>query len=154
MSPSSPYGNFVLLCLVSLVLWWHALAATFGLALRNAAYTHILLILPISIALIVSEWRSPKVQPEPNFRSGLALLVLAVLIGVAGRGWCASRRTWSGPWHVGGRHLVDGVVRLLFRQPDVPNVCFSGSLAQFVGKRAVEKAAPWKSPKAGLSPSA
>src|SRR5271166_6799382 len=29
-----------------------------------------------------------------------------------------------------------------------------GSLAQFVGKRAVEKAAPWKSPKTGLSPSA
>ena len=29
-----------------------------------------------------------------------------------------------------------------------------GSLAEFVGKRAVEKAAPWKSPKAGLSLSA
>ena len=29
-----------------------------------------------------------------------------------------------------------------------------GSLAEFVGKRAVEKAAPWKSPRAGLSPSA
>ena len=27
----------------------------------------------------------------------------------------------------------------------------NGSLAEFVGKRAVEKAAPWKSPKAGLS---
>src|SRR5271157_3913402 len=30
----------------------------------------------------------------------------------------------------------------------------SGSLAEFVGKRAVEKAAPWKSPRAGLSSSA
>src|SRR5271157_1477359 len=29
-----------------------------------------------------------------------------------------------------------------------------GSLAEFVGKRAVEKAAPWKSPRAGLSSSA
>jgi hypothetical protein len=29
-----------------------------------------------------------------------------------------------------------------------------GPLAEFVGKRAVEKAAPWKSPRAGLSPSA
>jgi transposase len=29
-----------------------------------------------------------------------------------------------------------------------------GSLAQFVGKRAVEKAAPWKSPRTGLSHSA
>jgi hypothetical protein len=30
----------------------------------------------------------------------------------------------------------------------------SGSVAEFVGKRAVEKAAAWKSPPAGLSPSA
>jgi hypothetical protein len=29
-----------------------------------------------------------------------------------------------------------------------------GSVAEFVGKRAVEKAAAWKSPPAGLSPSA
>jgi hypothetical protein len=29
-----------------------------------------------------------------------------------------------------------------------------GSVAESVGKRAVEKAAPWKSPKAGLSHSA
>ena len=87
MSPSSPYRSFALLCLVSLVLWWHTLVATFGLALRNDAYTHILLILPISIALIVSEWRSRKAQPEPNFRVGLALLVLAVLIGFIGGRW-------------------------------------------------------------------
>jgi hypothetical protein len=31
---------------------------------------------------------------------------------------------------------------------------FFGSVAEFVGKRAVEKAAAWKSPPAGLSPSA
>ena len=30
-------------------------------------------------------------------------------------------------------------------------VTFYGSIAQFMGKRAVENAAPWKSPKAGLS---
>src|SRR5208283_5775691 len=87
MSPSSPYRGFVLLCLVSLVLWRHTIVATFGLALRNDAYTHILLIIPISISLIVSEWRSRKPQPEPNFRAGLALLVPAILIGVIGGGW-------------------------------------------------------------------
>src|SRR5271157_2549802 len=90
MSPSSPYCNFALLCLVSLVLWRHTIVATFGLALRNDAYTHILLIIPVSIALIVSGWRSQKAQPEPNFRVGLVLLVLAVLIGfIEGR--------WRGP---------------------------------------------------------
>jgi exosortase len=88
MSRWYAYARFVLLCLVSLVLWRHALAATFGLALGNAAYTHILLILPLSMALIVSEWRSRKARPEPNFRAGLVLLLLALLLGlIGGRAW-------------------------------------------------------------------
>jgi len=69
------------------VLWRHTIVATFGLAVQNNAYTHILLIIPVSITLIVSEWRSQKAQAEPNFRSGLALLVLAVLIGFIGGRW-------------------------------------------------------------------
>src|SRR5208337_4999468 len=87
MNRSYAYPRFVLLCLVSLVSWRTAIIATLGLALRNDAYTHILLIIPISISLIVSEWRSRKPQPEPNFRAGLALLVPAILIGVIGGGW-------------------------------------------------------------------
>jgi exosortase len=83
----SPYRNFVLLCVVSLVLWWHTLLSTLMLALRQDAYTHILLILPISFTLVFSEWRSRKAQPEPDFRSGLALLVLALLIGFIGAIW-------------------------------------------------------------------
>lgn len=69
------------------MLWWHTIVATFGLALRNDAHTHILLIIPVSIALIVSEWRSQNVQPEPKFRSGLVLLVLAILIDFIGSRW-------------------------------------------------------------------
>ena len=87
MIPSSPYRSFVLLCLVSLVLWGHTIVATFGLALRDDAYTHILLIIPVSIALIFTEWRSRKAQPETNFLSGLALLLLAILIGFIGGRW-------------------------------------------------------------------
>jgi len=83
----SPYRNFLFLCVVSVVLWWHTILATLVLALRHDAYTHILLILPISFGLIFLEWRSRKTQPEPDFRSGSALLVLAVLIGfMCGRG--------------------------------------------------------------------
>ena len=83
----SPYRNFLFLCVVSVVLWWHTILATVVLALRHDAYTHILLILPISFGLIFLEWRSRKTQPEPDFRSGSALLVLAVLIGfMCGRG--------------------------------------------------------------------
>src|SRR5271157_5584133 len=87
MSPSSPYRSFILLCLVSLVLWWHTLVAILALALRNNAYTHIFLILPISAALIFLEWRTRKAQPEPNFRAGLALLVVAILIAFIGGRW-------------------------------------------------------------------
>ena len=89
MSPSSPYRSFALLCLVSLILWWPTLVTTLALALRNDKYTHILLIIPISIALIFLEWRSRKAQPEPNIRAGLALLVPAVLIGFIGARWWA-----------------------------------------------------------------
>jgi len=87
MSPSSLYRSFVLLCLVSLVLWWHTLVATFGLALRANEYAHTLVIIPLSIALIFTEWRSRNAKPEPNFRTGLALLALAVLIGFIGGPW-------------------------------------------------------------------
>jgi exosortase len=87
MNLSSPYHRFALLSLVSVFIWWHALVTTFALAFGNDAHTHILLILPISVALIYSAWTSRKLQPEPNFRAGSALLVLAALIGFIGGGW-------------------------------------------------------------------
>ncbi len=87
MVASFSYRSFIVLLVASVFLWRHALVATFGLALRNDAYTHILLILPISIALIFSEWRSRNAQPVPSFRAGPALLLLAVLIGLVGAGW-------------------------------------------------------------------
>ena len=43
---------------------------------------------------------------------------------------------------------------VLPRGTAVPRASIIGSVAEFVGKRAVEKGAPWKSPKAGLSPCA
>lgn len=102
---------FVLPWLASLVLWWHALVATFGLTLRNDAYTRTVLIIPISIALVASERRSQKAQPEPNVRAGMALLALAVLIGLIGYGWWGfcyrPARGASSPWYVDGCHFVD-----------------------------------------------
>src|SRR5208283_1489244 len=83
----SPYRSFLFLCVVSVVLWWHTIVTTVALALRSDEYTHIFLILPISVSLILSEWRSRRARPEPNFRAGSALLVLAVLIGFIGGVW-------------------------------------------------------------------
>lgn len=46
---------FISLIVASLVIWYQPIVSTIKLALHNDAYTHILLILPISIALIFSE---------------------------------------------------------------------------------------------------
>jgi exosortase len=43
---------FLVLCALSILLFWSSLADVFRLALSNDGYTHILLILPLSIALV------------------------------------------------------------------------------------------------------
>jgi len=66
------------------------LVDTFALALRDDACTHILLILPISAALIFLEWRSLRPMIAPNVRTGSALLATAVLVAGLVSGWSAS----------------------------------------------------------------
>lgn len=87
MTPASWYRVFAVLWVVSLIIWWQAIAATLALALRQDAYTHTLLILPISIGLIAMEWKKRKWMPTPSIRVGSAVLGLAILIGLAGLRW-------------------------------------------------------------------
>jgi exosortase len=72
---------FAFLCVASIVLWRHALLATVGLALGNDAYTHILLILPLSIGLIYMDSKTVGVDALPSYGAGVALLIAALLIG-------------------------------------------------------------------------
>ena len=82
---------FAFLCAVSIVFWWHSLVVTLELALANDAYTHILLIFPLSAALIYldSKYMNSKapdsealrIRPQPSPRIGAALLALALVIG-------------------------------------------------------------------------
>jgi exosortase len=95
----SPYlGSAIgvaILTAASLLFWWRALGDTLGLALASEAYTHILLILPLSAALIYvdskcldSKYRDSKalrIDPQPSPRIGSALLALALLIGCYAR---------------------------------------------------------------------
>jgi exosortase len=81
----APSLKFVFLCGISLAVWWHPLIKTFALALRNDAYTHIFLILPISTALVLLRWKSLEFFLEPSIRIGSALLVAAVLIAGVGK---------------------------------------------------------------------
>ena len=87
VTPAFSYRLFAALCCMSLLIWWEPITATLALALRQDAYSHILLILPISIILVVLEWKRETWQPKPGIRPGSILLVLAILIGVAGLRW-------------------------------------------------------------------
>ena len=58
----------------SIAIWWHPLAADMKLALSSDAHTHILLILPLSIALIYSQAREFQFTREPGLWPGLIIL--------------------------------------------------------------------------------
>lgn len=87
--PRHQLSSFLLVA-VSLLVGWRPLLDTFTLALQNYEYTHILLILPISAALIFMERQSLRPMTAPNVRAGSALLALAILVAVAVRGWSTS----------------------------------------------------------------
>ena len=81
---------FGFLYAVSILFWWHPLVSTLRLALANDAYTHILLILPLSAALIYmgskyGDSKALRIDPQPSPRIGAALLALGLLIGCYAR---------------------------------------------------------------------
>jgi exosortase len=73
------------LCAASIAFWWFPLVATFRLALTNDAYTHILLILPLSAALVYMDSKAFPISPRPNPVLGTSLLVVAFLLGCYAR---------------------------------------------------------------------
>jgi len=85
MARIPPSLRFVLLCVISLVVGWHSLFSTLVLALRVDEYTHLLLIVPISVSLIFSERDLLKLAPEPAVGLGSFLLIAATLIGAFSR---------------------------------------------------------------------
>jgi len=97
MTRVSPLLRFGLLVAVSLVVEWRPLLETFALALRRDEYTHILLILPISAALLYTEWPSRERYRGPDGRIGIVLLFVATVIVVTSRLSAASdvRMFWG-----------------------------------------------------------
>lgn len=85
MTRLSPSRTFALLCAVSLVIGWHPLLSAFALALRSDEYTHLLLIVPISASLILSERAVLKAAFEPAVGLGSTLLAIAILIATYSR---------------------------------------------------------------------
>ncbi len=83
------YRLFGVLLVVSLVLWWQPLATTLRLAFENIAYTHIFLIVPMSVALIWQERNALRPPFQASARAGAFWLVTALLVTVVAK-WDAS----------------------------------------------------------------
>jgi exosortase len=70
---------FSILAAISLAIWWRALTSSFALALRDGQFTHILLILPVSVALIFMDWKKPEPSTGLSVSIGSGLLAAAVV---------------------------------------------------------------------------
>ena len=70
------------LAVISLAIWWRPLASSFVLALHDEQYTHLLLILPVSVALIFIDWESPGLSSRASRITGLSLLVAGAAVTV------------------------------------------------------------------------
>jgi len=71
------------LFLLGTLVGWRPLSATFSLAWQNDQYTQILLILPVSVALIYLEWPALRAMTNPGVAAGSVLLAVATLIAAA-----------------------------------------------------------------------
>lgn len=80
-----PWGQFLLIVAISLVLGGHTLFKVLALAGSNDAYTHILLIVPIVAGLIYLEWPTARSAAAPNWRAGAVFLAAAVVIAACAK---------------------------------------------------------------------
>lgn len=75
-----PRMIFAALCAVSLVLWFRPLLDTFSLALGDERYTHLLLILPFAVTLILVQRGRQGVEFRLGIWSGGLLLLFSVFL--------------------------------------------------------------------------
>lgn len=85
MTTRSNLMAFAFLFLGSIVFSWHFLVLAFDLALNDDAYTYILLILPLSAALVYMERKRLPLDPHSSPRGGAVLLILAFALGCFAR---------------------------------------------------------------------
>jgi exosortase len=81
----SPPLLFFLLTAISLLIWWSPLTSSLALAVRDSQYTHILLILPVSLSLIYLEWNPAESVADQRSNIGSILLAAAVAATIAAR---------------------------------------------------------------------
>jgi exosortase len=85
----APYCLFAILCLLSTAAFSQSFVTTISLALHDDQYTHILLILPVVAALVISDLRAVNVELAPKLWPGASLLLIGVSIALLSRLWPA-----------------------------------------------------------------
>lgn len=85
ISRSSPLLRFSVLGAISLLIWWNPLISSLALALRDDQYTHILLILPVSVTLIFLDWKSSETSAALPSSPGIILLAAALVVTALAR---------------------------------------------------------------------
>lgn len=78
--PAARYFELSALIAGSIAVWWQPLVSTLKLALGSDAYTHILLIAPLSVALIYFERSGVPYVPSRRGWAGWVLLSVALLL--------------------------------------------------------------------------
>ena len=83
-STSTKQSFITAACLVvcSIAIWWRPLLAACELALSDDAYTHILLILPLSLSLIYFSGATPRKDWPSTRQGGIALLAISLLLRI------------------------------------------------------------------------
>jgi exosortase len=84
-SQRSPLLLFGVLCALSIGIWFRPLISSFALAYRDSEYTHILLIIPVSVTLIFLDWKPPHELSKLSLIPGAILMSLAGAVTVAVR---------------------------------------------------------------------
>src|SRR5450755_3025278 len=84
---SRQYVAFAALCLLASAILWKPLSAALARALHDEDSTQILLILPITIALIWSEWNSRDAKFPAVGWASLGLLLAGILTAGIARWW-------------------------------------------------------------------
>jgi exosortase len=79
IAAKSPFLHFALLLATSLIVGWQPLFGTFALALHADEYTHLLLIVPISLSLIFTERMRLKAALDRGTGIGAGLLATAII---------------------------------------------------------------------------
>src|ERR1700749_1653419 len=90
---SKPGVLLAILVAASSIAGYQTLRVTFLQALQNDQYTHILLILPLSVALIFVEWPSVREMMAPSLGAGCVLITISVLSAGSTIWWPPSLRS-------------------------------------------------------------